>query len=274
MASHGKCHVAGQSNWNFGEPESSQAGELPTMTLTEKVRKREGFTIVEILVAVFIALTVLGSVYVSMTSAHRSTSGMERKVAAQQDVRAALDIMAMEISMASYNPNFMGAGVWKNPPNLANPCTGVSGNQAWKGIQEATPTSITVEMDIGASNDVGDNPNEIIRYSYDAAQQAIFRNTCGVEGDVSFLGDISGAPAGTRTVRVVNNLLGIPIFRYYNSRDPADELHPDTTPADYLNIRRIDISLAVQTEEIDPSTGQFKQINYSTSVLVRNHVVN
>ncbi len=250
------------------------------MTLKEKVRKREGFTIVEILVAVFIALTVLGSVYVSMTSAHRSTSGMERKVAAQQDVRAALDIMAMEISMASYNPNFMGAGVWKNPPNLANPCTGVSGNQAWKGIQEATPTSITVEMDIGASNDIGDNPNEIIRYSYNAAQEAIFRNTCGAEGDVSFLGDILGAPAGTRTVRVMNNPIitngnGVPaVFRYYDSRDPARELYPDVNPADYPNIRRIDIILAVQTEELDPSTGQRKQLNYSTSVLVRNHVVN
>ncbi len=244
------------------------------MTITEKVKRREGFTIVEILVAVFISLTVLGAVYVSMTSAHRSTSGVERKVAAQQDVRAALDIIAMEISMASYNPNFMGAGIWKVPPNPLGVCTGAQGNQAWKGIQEATPTAITVEMDIGASNDVGDNPNEIIRYSYNAAQQAIFRNTCGVEGDVSFLGDISGAPGGTRTVRVMNNILGIPVFRYFDSKDPATELHPDTTPADYPNIRRIDISLAVQTEEIDPSTGQFKQINYSTSVLVRNHVVN
>lgn len=251
------------------------------MKIMEKIRKREGFTIVEILVAVFIALTVLGAVYVSMTSAHRSTSGMERKVAAQQDVRAALDIMAMEISMASYNPNFMGAGIWKNPPNVANPCIGVSANQAWRGIQEATPTSITVEMDIGASNDVGDNPNEIIRYSFNAAQEAIFRNTCGVEGDVSFLGDIFGAAGGTRTVRVVNNAIGITngngvpaVFRYYDSRDPATELYPDVNPADYANIRRIDISLAVQTEERDPSTGQFKQLNYSTSVLVRNHVVN
>jgi prepilin-type N-terminal cleavage/methylation domain-containing protein len=241
-------------------------------------RRDKGFTLIEILMAVFIGLILLGAIYVSMTSVQRSSAGIERKVTAQQDVRAALDIMAMEISMASYNPNFMLAGFWKNPPTTPPACTTTSVNQVYKGLQEATPASITVEMDIGESGNIGDNNNEIIRYSF--ANQSIFRNT-NCQGDVSFLGDNPAMPAGTRTVKVINDTLGInngkgnpAIFRYYDAKTPATELYPDTNPNDIPNIRRIDITLAVETEEVDPSSQQTKKMIYSTSVLVRNHVFN
>jgi prepilin-type N-terminal cleavage/methylation domain-containing protein len=243
-------------------------------------RKDKGFTLIEILMAVFIGLALLGAVYVSMTSGQRTSAGVERKVAAQQDVRAALDLMALEIGMASFNPNFMPSGIWKKPPNAgSNPCTGASANQAYKGIQEATPTSLTVEMDITQNGIIGDN-NEIIRYAYDAANQYILRNS-NCAGDLSFLGDVAGAVQGTRTVRVINSTVpinngtGAPaIFRYYDGKSPATELYPDTAPADIANIRRIDITLAVSTEEVDPSTMQARQMIYSTSVLVKNHALN
>ena len=85
-------------------------------------------------------------------------------------------------------------------------------------------------------------------------------------------------PAGTKTVNVVNTAANIlnganvpAVFRYYDSA--GLELYPDTTPANISNIRRIDITLAVQTEERDPSTNAFRQMIYSTSVLVRNHAI-
>ena len=244
-------------------------------------RKDKGFTLIEILMAVFIGLVLLGAVYVSMTSGQRTSAGVERKVAAQQDVRAALNLMAMEISMASFNPNFMSAGSWKKSPKDDPTCTATSLNPTYKGIQEATPTSITVEMDISQNWAIGEN-NEIIRYAYDAANEYIFRNS-NCTGDSSFLGDDAGAGQGTRTVRVINGTLpinngkgnGFPaIFRYYDAKSPATELYPDTTPADIPKIRRIDITLAVATEEVDPSTKQARQMIYSTSVLVRNHALN
>jgi len=82
-------------------------------------------------------------------------------------------------------------------------------------------------------------------------------------------------------VNVINGPAGInngdstpvpAIFRYYNSS--GNELFPSTTPADIPNIRRINITLAVETEEADPSTQRRRQMNYSTSVLVRNHGIN
>ncbi len=241
-------------------------------------RKDKGFTLIEILMAVFIGLILLGAIYVPVNSVQRSSTAMERKVAAQQDVRAALDVMAMEISMASYNPNFMLAGFWKNPPTTLPACTTTSVNSAYKGIQEATPTSITVEMDIGANGKIGDNNNEIIRYSF--AKESIFRNA-NCQGDVSFLGDDPAMPPGTRTVKVINDTQGVnngggkaAIFRYYDAKSPVTELYPDTNPNDIPNIRRIDITLAVSTEQVDPNSQQTKKMIYSTSVLVRNHVLN
>jgi len=236
-------------------------------------RNIRGFTLVEIVFALFIGVLLMSAVYFTMISGQRSATGVERKVAAQQDIRAALEIMGLDLSMASYNPNFI-TGIWVT-------CSGTP-NQTYKGIQEATPTAITVEMDIGENGSIG-NPdnNEIIRYVYDAANEYITRSvTCG--GDQPFLGaNPATAAAGTRTVRVINNTLninngaGVPaIFRYYDARNPATELYPGTNPAQIPNIRRIDITLAVETEEIDPSTGNRRQMIYSTSVLVKNHAIN
>lgn len=240
--------------------------------------RAEGFTLVEVILALFIGAVLMSAIYAVMISGQKSSVGVERKVATQQDVKAALEIMAMEISMASYNP-FFGMGMW-----LQNDCITV-GNPAIKGIQEATPTSITVEMDIVENGSIGgSDQNDVIRYVYvhDGANQYITRSTnCGTAQP--FLGADPGvAPVGTRTISVINNTVpinngpaaGVPaIFRYYDSS--GTELYPDTTTtADIPNIRRVDITLAVETEEVDPSTGNRRQMSYSTSVLVRNHGLN
>jgi prepilin-type N-terminal cleavage/methylation domain-containing protein len=251
-----------------------------------------GFTLVEVILALFIGAVLMSAVYVVMISGQKSTTGAERKVAAQQDVKAALEIMAMEISMASYNP-WLASGIWlrqpSSPQDLANDCK-TAGNQAYKGIQEATPIAITVEMDVGADgfgdgSIGGSSQTEIVRYNYDSTNQYITRttNTMGAVGcdpAQPFLGaDPGTAPAGTRTVTVKNKELGLnngagnwAVFRYYDSS--GTELYPGTTPANIPNIRRIDITLGVETEEVDPSTGKRRQMIYSTSVLVRNHAIN
>ena len=252
------------------------------MKTMERLRRADGFTLVELLMALFVGAVLLSAVYVAMISGQRSAAGVEKKVAAQQDVRAALEIMALEIGMASYNPNFQ-PGLWLRGPSVppnANDCIMV-GDQTYKGIQEATPTAITVEMDIAENGNIGD-PNEVIRYSYNVADQVITRSTnCGAAE--AFLGANPGAPVGTRTVTLINNTAGInngpnhgtaAVFRYYDSN--GVELYPylGQDPTQVPNIRRIDITLAVQTEEMDAATGQFRQMIYSTSVLVRNHAIN
>lgn len=241
------------------------------------MRNAKGLTLPELLIALAVSMVLLGSIYTALISAQRHSTGIERKVTAQQDVRPALELMAMEIRMASFNPNFT-IGNWLVATGTGA-CSSVSPNQNYRGIQEATPTSITVQMDINqnctSDNDpicmrhyVGNqNPNEVIRYAYLPASQYITRSTnCG--GAQPFLGDLpsSGNP---RTVLVNNNTLNLPIFRYYDGQ--GAEIPAASLPAAIPNIRRIDITLAVQTEHIDPSTGQRRNLIYSTSVIPRNH---
>jgi hypothetical protein len=211
---------------------------------------------------------MLAAIYSMVNLSQNTSSGMERRVAAQQDEKTALELMAMEIGMASYNPNFT-TGNWVSNTD----CATASTNQNYLGIQEATSTSITVEMDINESCTVNNvtscmnNQNKVIRYNYDASNLYITRETnCG--GAQPFLGD-TAASVGKRTVRVINGDTGIynpviPVFRYFDGNNTETSSIP--------NIRRIEITLAVETENPDLNNGQRKRMVYSTSVIVRNHL--
>lgn len=228
----------------------------------------KGFTLVEILFALFIGLLLLATIYFSMISGQRSSAALEDKVNAQQDARAALELMAIEIGMASYNPNFV-AGIWRNPGDCTNP----SGNQTYRGIQGATVNSITVEMDRSDSGAVKDDTNEVIAYVYDTANERITRETNCLGGAQAFLGEVPGTQG--RSVRVINNTLNIPMFRYFNGM--GVEIPVASLPAGIPNIRRIEITLAVETEDPDPNvpgSNQRRRMIYSTSVIPRNHAIN
>ena len=218
------------------------------------MKKNEGFTLVELMVAMGVTMALMGAVYMSVNSAQRHSSAIERKLSAQQDVKPVLDLMGMEIGMASYNPT--AASLWGGSLN--------------RGIQEATTSSIRVEMDIGPGLDgngtLGDHPNEVIRYNYDTVNQYITRET-NYGGGQPFLGDI---PTRPRAIRVINNTLNIPLFRYYDGTGADISA---TLPAAIPNIRRIDITLVVETEGVDPNTNLRRRLIYSTSVIPRNHAI-
>jgi prepilin-type N-terminal cleavage/methylation domain-containing protein len=220
----------------------------------------KGYTLVEIIAAMFISLVLLLAVYTAVNSVQKSSGGIERKVTAQQDVRPGLDLMAMEIRMASYNPTFTD-GIWRD----AGTCTGAAASQSSRGIQEATASSITVEMDINGSGAVKDNSNEVISYVYDAANQYITRATnCG--GAQPFLGDTvaSGRP---RTVRVINDA-ATPVFRYYDGSGNA--IAAASLPAAIPNIRMIEITLVAEMDAPDLAAGK-RTMTYSTTIIPRNH---
>ena len=224
------------------------------------MKNQKGFTLVEILAAMFIGLFLLGAIYVSMDSGRKSSVALESKINAHQDTRAVLEVMATEISMASYNSNFI-PNIWLDPAD----CSKGSPNQAYKGIQAATANSLTVQMDTDNSGTVGDSSNEVISYVYDTDNQQITRAT-NCAGAVSFLGDI---PTNPRSERVVNNTLNIPLFRYFDGL--GNEIPAGNLPANIPNVRRIQITLAVDTENVDPNTFQRRRMIYTTSLVPKNH---
>jgi prepilin-type N-terminal cleavage/methylation domain-containing protein len=256
----------------------------------------KGFTVIELMIAVFMASLIMLAVYGSANISQRTSSRIEERVIAQEDVRGALDIMALEIRMASYNPSLDNT-VWVDPTNC-NPLYPNNGTittvppYSYKGIQAAGPNSITIEMYINANNNdiyngsssppITNNPNGVITYNYDSVNLRITRATnCGAA--LSFLGDTiaSGNPIN---VQVINDLNGdniyergtdVPLFRYFDYQNNEICISSATClPAEIPNIRAIEISIAVATGKIDPITYLRKTLIYSTRVIPRNHVAN
>jgi len=238
-----------------------------------QVMNSRGFSLIELIVAMATGLVIMGAIYAVTEMGQRTSVAVERKVVAQQDARAALDIMALEIGMASCNPTF-GSNIWVDGPSTGT-CGNIAINQTYRGIQEATANSITVEMDIrgaaaGSSPD-GDvnDANEIIRYNYDTANQYITRKTgCGGAA-TAFLGAQTG---NSRKVRVVNQAAGINLFTYYDGNDV--QIPYANLPARIPDIRRIKITLVVDTEAKDRSLNKRRRTICSTNTLVRNHAIN
>jgi Tfp pilus assembly protein PilW len=239
---------------------------MPAMMMQR--RGSRGFSLVECVVAVAVGMSILGAVYMSVWTGQRSATGIDRKVTTGQDARAALEVMAMEMRMASYNP-FYAANPWTDITS----CN--AGDSARRGIQNATANTIQIQMDLSGNGACGDAANEIIVYALDAVNQRITREpwTCSGSpisaGVQSFLGAAAGE---TKTARVVNADAGvaIPLFRYFNSTgtDITGSL-----PGAINQIRRIEITLVVDSENVDPSLAgsQRRRMIYSTSVVPRNH---
>ena len=75
------------------------------------MKNKNGYTLVEALIAVLMGSLVLMAIYSAINTVQTSSSKIESKVAAQQDSRGAMELMAMEIQMASYNPTSQ-SGIW------------------------------------------------------------------------------------------------------------------------------------------------------------------
>lgn len=225
---------------------------------------KKGFTIVELLTAMVVGTIVMAAVYAVINLSQKSSAGIERRVVAQQDQKAALELMAMEITMASYDPT-------RQEPWVNSTCNG-AGTLPNKGIQEATANAITVQMDINDDGEIINtnslptvdpvDSNEIIRYEY--VSNLYIRRTVNCGSSQALLG---AASSSERTVKVINSTLGIPLFRYFDGNGNEIASPVATIP----NIRRVLITLAVETENIDPTTGQRRRLVYSTSAIVRNH---
>ena len=273
------------------------------------MKNTKGFTLIELLVAAAVSLILVFAIGMAIESALRSSGGIERKVIAQQDVRGTLEIMAMEIRMASYNPLFgqepvtgnvdrfwRGAGCGATLCCDQNSCPLPLDTRCQRrGIQEATTTSITVQMDISDRLDGYNLPdgngqimggpaetNEIIRYNYVTAggDRYITRETnCG--GAQPFLGD-AVASLHPLTVRVSNEDIPdpdnpgnpLPVFRYFDAL--GNRVVPgaggNLTDNQIHDLRMIEITLAVETEEINPDTKQRRRMIYSSRETLKNHI--
>jgi type IV pilus assembly protein PilW len=69
-----------------------------------KMKKEKGFTLVELLVAMGISVVVMAGVYSVYFSQQKSYMAQEQIVAMQQNLRAGMTILSMDIMSAGYDP--------------------------------------------------------------------------------------------------------------------------------------------------------------------------
>jgi len=222
-----------------------------------KKTRSEGFTLIEILIAMFVGAIIMSAIYGMMIVAQKNSGNLDRKVVTQQDTRAVLDMMAMEIRMASYNPMYTSA-TWSTIPSCA--AMGISTPTAsYKGIQVAEADRMVIAMDLNGNGSIGNvtGDNEYIMYYYDSGSGTLYRNvSCG--GNEALLG-------GSAPFTNVINGSTVSLFQYFDKDGNATTSIPD--------IRRILITILSETSEKDVNTQQTKKMVYSTSILVRNHAL-
>jgi len=219
--------------------------------------------------ALGISMLIITAIYASVNMAQRSSTSVTRKVITQQDVRAALDIMAMEIRMASLNPKPPEMGsTWSTIPYGASLSLTTAPSVSNKGIQIAGANQIHVSMDLNSDGKIGNVTkddgsivvvsNEHILYTYRAANNAIYRNVSN-GGNQPILGG-----SGDAETKVINDG-STPLLQYFDrDGNPATSI-PD--------IRRIRITIIAQTKSSDMLSGKVRIIPYTTDVLVKNHVL-
>jgi prepilin-type N-terminal cleavage/methylation domain-containing protein len=118
----------------------------------ENFRKdNRGFTLVELLIAMALGLVVLGAVLKVFVSQNRTNAAQQEVAYAQQNVRAAMDLMAREIRSAGYDPEDNG----------------------FEGIKTATSNSIRILSNLTGDDEPGDpdEDNEDVTYTVNGSNQ-------------------------------------------------------------------------------------------------------
>lgn len=127
-----------------------------------------GFTLVELLVAMGLGLTIMAAVATTFMSQTRVYSAQEYVNEMDQNVRGALDVITREVKMAGYKPN--GGTV-----------TGVT----------YSTTQLQIEADQDGNGTINNTSNttlERIIYAYDSGNQQITRKL-GSGGTAEILAD-------------------------------------------------------------------------------------
>jgi type IV pilus assembly protein PilW len=185
----------------------------------------EGFTLPELVVAMAITLILVGAVYATYKSQQDSYVVQDQVVEMQQNLRAALHMMASDIRMAGYNPT----GV----PNLACFVAALPAAPTPAAATDATQIAFTADAGDGANNGNGiiDSDNsEQIAYRLDATKRQLLR-----------FGGASGWLPVADDIEALN-------FVYLDGGGNVLNL---TDPTNLMNIRRIEITMLARTQRMD-----------------------
>ena len=173
----------------------------------------QGFTMVELLVAMVVSLLAVAAIFSTFLSQHKSYLVQEEIAVMQQNIRAAMYYMQREIRMAGCDPQ----GTANAEIDVANADTIRFTEDVWDGSDGGDPDGAV------------DDPNENITYSLSGNN--LVRDTGG--GD-----------------QVVAENIDALDFVYLDGASPPNVLNPggaDVAIADRSKIRSVEITIVART---------------------------
>lgn len=222
----------------------------------------KGFTLVELLVAMALGSIVMAAIYAIFIKSNRSYVIQDQVVSAQQNVRAAMEVMVHEVRMAGYIPEANKSGADNIPADVA---AGVGSAGAWRDgtdeqIEEAAATAITFEADLNA-----DDKTETIRYALSGTNMT--RESW--EWDPPSTGTGTWLPQTSGAVVLAENITGFTLTYTFADGDTGI---PSNTDADDTNdrehVRGVTIVITGRTRSPDLSyTNPDDGTNYRTRTL-------
>jgi type II secretory pathway pseudopilin PulG len=213
----------------------------------------QGFTILELLIALGLAMTVLGIMAAFFMNTSRSSTAQNAAAGAQQSARAGIEYIVYELRMAGLDP-FKTAGAGLEEISATGNKLRFSSDRC--NLPIGGPGSCTTPVPDG---DVGD-ASERVTYFYDPASQVLKR--CLYETAATFGKEDSDGSCQPVLDRVVPNPDGKPLFAFRDNADVAV-----TVDSDRGLIRTVILTLTIE----EPA-GQMKKVTrtYSSRVRLRN----
>jgi type IV pilus assembly protein PilW len=154
------------------------------MTRCCKISETKGFSLVELMVAMVIALVLLGGIYqvfFASNTTYRQTSGLSRL---QENGRVALELIAQAVRQAGY-PRFSDDGIAFADAVVGSTSVAITGADGDTDGNETTSDWVRVSSHNGTGR-------TDVTFSHDAAQRELVRRTEVID-------------AGTGVVTVVEN---------------------------------------------------------------------
>jgi len=150
-----------------------------------KLKKTEGFTLIELMVAIAIGMVVLAGVTTTFITQTKFYSAQEQINEMDQNARGALDLIARELKMAGYKPN----------------------GGSFSGITYDT-TQLRIQADISGTDGLTTSANEDIIYTYNSTNKQILRNGQALADNIwafnfSYLDSAGAATTTTANIRQV-----------------------------------------------------------------------
>jgi type IV pilus assembly protein PilW len=199
-------------------------------------KQEQGFTLVELLVAIAMLGIVMAAIYSTYKSQQDSYVAQEQVAEMQQNLRASLYQMARDLRMAGFNP--------QRSPNVGGFVTQLPDDGGGTTTTDAITIALTIDQDADGTIDLDDN-NEQIAYRLDAANNRLEKFWVSTDTWQTVADNIDAVdfvyldPSGTD---ITAQVIATPTTIYPSTNLPYID-----------SIRSVEISLVARTGRVDRS---------------------